>query len=153
MGRQVVRVLIVASAPLVASCGGHGSSPRPTHAQDASATSQQPVDANGAEACPTSKIQFTQENGCQNDGSVEFCVPRDDAALKARLSAIAAEISFVDSGGRARCNLTTEQLGMVPVMREDDCASDGAMTDEAWADVCRIASEPGVGPVVATFFE
>jgi hypothetical protein len=109
-------------------------------------------DASAPGACPTHEIAFTQETGCQNDGSVEFCVPKDDAALKARLLEIDAAIKFVGSGGRARCDTSRQLLAMMP-LGDGDCVDGDAMTDSAWNKVCLIATERAVSAVVATWFE
>ena len=105
--------------------------------------------------CPTYKIDFTRKTGCQNDGAVEFCVPKDGLALQARIKALDSDITFVGSRGRAQCDIATELLGMYPVDREPggDCTASGALTRHAWSDVCLIASECKVRRVVPTFYE
>jgi hypothetical protein len=102
--------------------------------------------------CHTEKIAFTRSTGCVNDGSVEFCVPKGDAKLKARLLAISPDITFHPYGGRARCNTTTQELGQYPTRDGIECRGD-RMTSDTWADMCAIASQRAITQIVPTFFE
>src|SRR5262245_45757369 len=64
-----------------------------------------------AKPCPTEKIQFTKETGCQNDGYVEFCVPATDKKLQAAIKRIAPH---VENKGLQRCD-PNELLFFLPV--------------------------------------
>ena len=103
--------------------------------------------------CPTEKIQFTQDTGCLNDGSVEFCIPKDDPNIMTQVLAIAPNATFMNSGGRARCDTETQILCLVDVGRM--CRSDtpDAMTDAGWGTVCELAGLPFVVEVVPTWYE
>jgi hypothetical protein len=106
-------------------------------------------------SCRADKIHFTQQTGCQNDGTYEFCIPT--AALctdcLARVQAIAADAIVSGSGGIAGCDASTQQLCMVPTSPATQrCeAPNGAMTDAAWAQVCALAGLPFVPAVYPTF--
>ena len=115
-----------------------------------------PPDA--AATCPTgdsAKIKFDQGTGCLNDGSVEFCIPDNDAALRSELTVIAPAITCMVGGGRANC---LRQPGLLlcfyPTAVPDECvAQNGAMTETAWADMCAIAAKPAILEIVPTFAE
>jgi hypothetical protein len=106
-----------------------------------------------ADSCPVSEIAFTQATGCQNDGSVEFCIPRGDDAVRASVTNIAPNVECITAGGRAGCNLATQLLCFYPVKESQCTSSHGALTDRAWADVCSLASLTAVKKIVPTFFE
>jgi len=117
-----------------------------------------PVDGSVPETCPTgnsAKIKFEQATGCQNDGSVEFCIPDNDAALRAELTAIAPAITCMVGGGRANClRAPGLLLCFYPTQVPDQCvAQNGAMTAGAWADMCAIAAQSAIVEIVPTFAE
>ena len=49
------------------------------------------------------KIKFTRDESCGNDGSVEWCIPDNDAQLQATLANISPSIHCAPGGGRAGC--------------------------------------------------
>jgi hypothetical protein len=108
-----------------------------------------------APGCRTDKIEFTQQTGCANDGSVEFCLPAPDAAALAEVLAIDATI-FCEwgSSGRVGCNTLTEQLCLLPV----DCPAYNApvpptMADASWKTVCELAALDVVARIAPTRYE
>lgn len=107
----------------------------------------------GEPVCPTHAIQFTQDTGCLNDGSVEFCIPANNPAALATVQQIAPGTTCHPWGGRARCDTTRELLCMVPtrgMCRTDDPR---AMTGAGWATVCELAALPFVDQIVPTWYE
>lgn len=107
------------------------------------------------EPCPVAKLAFTQADGCRNDGYVELCVARADAALLAEVRRLAPSARTSEGRGRAGCEQPREWLVLLPTPKDDPsaCTTDGALTTAAWDRVCRIASHPGVRRVVPTWFE
>lgn len=107
-----------------------------------------------ASACPTDKLAFTQATGCLNDGSVELCLPKEPQAVE-RIRALAPELTGpLGSRGRAGCDLSVEELYLLPTRPGAECVEPhGALTDEAWARMCRIAADPAVSRIVPTWFE
>jgi hypothetical protein len=103
--------------------------------------------------CPLQEIEFDRETGCQNDGWVEFCIPMSDTKLRDRIAKLEPGIVFVNSGGRARCDVTTQLLGMYPTTQPKQCNQQNVLRAASWRDICRIAGEPAVTRVVPTFFE
>jgi hypothetical protein len=102
-------------------------------------------------SCPSEKLAFTQATGCQNDGSVEFCLPRDEEVVK-RVRALAPEVRGpIGGGGRARCDLTKEDLYFFPT--PETCREAGGLTDQDWAKLCLIAADPAVARIVPTWYE
>ncbi len=133
---------------LALSCGTWGVR-RPEHpAPPAAPASTRPGD------CPTHKLAFTQATGCQNDGSVEFCLPKDPQ-FAVRIRALAPELQGPrGSGGRARCDLTREDLYFLPTRPGLECAQGShSLTQEAWVRLCRVAEDPAVSRIVPTWFE
>jgi hypothetical protein len=105
-------------------------------------------------SCPTSKLQFSQASGCVNDGSVEFCVPKNDTVLRQRLESAHPTISAGCCSGRAQCNLTTEQLYFFPTRANVECTAwHGGLTAPAWSELCAIAAEPAIRGIVPTWYE
>lgn len=104
-------------------------------------------------ACHSEKFTFTQANGCQGDGSVEFCVAAADAALQARVLQIAPSVRCGPGGGRARCDTATELLCFYPTGDAECVILRGALRDAAWQTLCEIAGLDGVRSIVPTFFE
>jgi hypothetical protein len=102
--------------------------------------------------CPTHKIRFTQDTGCQNDGSVEFCLAAGDLAALESVRALAPNVRCMRAGGRARCDLDTEVLCMVET-RGLCIAHHGALTDAGWALVCDLAALDAVREIVPTWYE
>jgi hypothetical protein len=103
--------------------------------------------------CPLQEIDFTRQTGCQNDGFVEFCVPLNDTKLQDRIAKLEPGIRFLSSGGRARCDVTTQLLGMYPTAQPEQCTRRNVLRLKSWRDICKIASYPEVTRVVPTFFE
>ncbi len=101
---------------------------------------------------PSEKIRFTQDTGCLNDGSVEFCLPaHDDAALIA-VREIVPGVRCMQARGRAGCDLDREILCMVET--SGLCVEAyGAMTDAGWALVCEVAALDAVREIVPTWYE
>lgn len=114
-----------------------------------------PLSDGSDQACPAQgKIRFAQGQGCQNDGSVELCLPQGDAAVLAQARAIAADLSCAPGGGRAKCDPALELLCLLPTVVGGRCvALHGALTDAAWGQVCALAALPAVREIVPTFFE
>jgi hypothetical protein len=104
-------------------------------------------------ACPTEKLAFTKETGCQNDGSVELCLPTGDDALLARVRDIAPTIAAGSSRGRARCDVPAETLYFFPTTDAECVARHGALNDAAWDRLCRLAALPEVRAIVPTWYE
>jgi hypothetical protein len=115
----------------------------------------QPDPSPPAPTCPASQITFTQEEGCTNDGSVEFCIPADDPGALAAVQDIASSVECMGSRGRAGCDLDTEILCLVEV--RDHCLSDRAsprgLDDAGWDMVCELAGLPFVREIVPTWYE
>jgi hypothetical protein len=125
-----------------------------------SMTTSSPSGEGGAEAtpspeasCPAHKLSFTKENGCSNDGSVEFCLPAGDDALLARVRDIAPTIQAGSSAGRAGCNIAAETLYFFPTGEAECVARHGALVDAAWDRLCRLAALPEVRAIVPTWYE
>jgi hypothetical protein len=99
-------------------------------------------------------MEFTQATGCRNDGSVEFCLPKDEQVVK-RLRALAPELQGpMGSAGRARCDLAREALYFFPTRPGLECVEQSpALTDAAWGMLCRIAADPAVSRIVPTWYE
>ena len=106
-----------------------------------------------AGACPTGKIAFTQADGCSNDGSNEFCIPKGDVATLMEVKRIASAVSCGPGRGRAGCDPTRQDLCFFPTDPSTCTSPHGALTDAAWAQHCQIASLPSVPRIVHTFFE
>ncbi|WP_224365268.1 hypothetical protein [Hyalangium versicolor] len=105
-------------------------------------------------ACPLEKIRVTQATGCLSDGSLEFCVPKEDVQLAARLRALVPTLRTGESRGRAGCDPSRETLYFFDTGSNGSCVDDTkAMTDAAWEKVCRIAAEPAIQQIVPTWYE
>lgn len=133
---------------LALSCGKYEFRQSANHGSQVGPASGMPGD------CPTHKLTFTQATGCQNDGSVEFCLPRDPQ-LAVRIRALAPELQGpLGSSGRAGCDLAREELYLLPTRPGIECAQNSStLTDEAWARLCRVAEDPSVSRIVPTWFE
>jgi len=138
MQRRVVRWMLCA---VLAGCASHPAEPGVPP----------PEPAAPAGSCPTEKLAFTQATGCQNDGSVEFCLPRDEQVVQ-RVRALAPELRGpIGGGGRARCDLSKEELYFIPM--PEACQVADALPDETWATICRVAADPAVARIVPTWYE
>jgi hypothetical protein len=139
-------------AVAIVGCGGGIS---PTDSSDDDTDIDAPVQTVGCPGGVQSKIKFAEDSSCANDGSVEFCIPEANAALRATLTAISPAINCAQGGGRANCNASPGLLlCFYPTRFPDECeASHGAMKAEVWSDMCEIAEQPEVSEIVATFFE
>lgn len=136
--------------PLLLLLGGCCSS---SSAPTSCVPPEPPAGADLAPACATGKLKFTQATGCQNDGSVEFCLPAADLDSQARAQAVAADLRCAPGGGRARCSAGSELLCFFPTEAGRCVAVHGALTAAAWAQVCALAALPAVREIVPTFFE
>jgi hypothetical protein len=108
--------------------------------------------------CPTEKLAFTKQTGCENDGSVEFCIPNDDASVLSAIRDIASSVRCAPGGGRARCASMSELLCSYPTesyaTEAHTCqVPQGELTDSAWAELCQIAALPQVRQIVPTWYE
>lgn len=88
-----------------------------------------------------------------NDGSVEFCLPTGNEELLARVREIAPTIEAGSSRGRAGCDVPAETLYFFPTMDAECAGRHGALQDEAWDRLCRIAALPEVRAIVPTWYE
>jgi hypothetical protein len=135
--------------------GKHQQSAQQVTPEDAGSAAT--ADAGNAPgACEAQKIAFTQATGCLNDGSVEFCLARGDAALEAAVQSIAPSVQAVAGGGRARCDSQSEVLFLFPSRGSDlqvCTAYHGAMTQSAWQQICELSALPAIREIVPTFFE
>lgn len=136
-----------AAPPADAASGSELPAPADLAAQDAA-----PAD-DPAAACPVHKIAFTQAQGCQNDGSNEFCVPGADATTLAAVQRIAPAVTCGAGRGRAGCDPTTQRLCFFPTSDRTCTARHGALTDSAWSQHCQIAALPAIPRIVHTWFE
>jgi hypothetical protein len=101
-------------------------------------------------ACPVDKITFTQDNGCLNDGNVEFCVPARDPAALAAVRRIAPDVTCMQAAARARCDTTAEVLCFFPT----DCSDHfSPLPDSRWQTVCDLAALPFVRQIIPTWYE
>jgi hypothetical protein len=114
---------------------------------------RQPPPTISISQCPTEKIAFTQETGCQNDGYFEFCIPDDDPEALAAVIALAPTVTCLRAGGRAGCHTDSEYLCMVPTRGLCQAGSQGAMNDQGWQMACNLASLTSVRKVVPTWYE
>ena len=140
---------------LLAGCGGNDDSGKVDAAAD-SATMADTAEFLGT--CPTpgrEKIKFALPTSCGNDGSVEWCIPDNDAPLMAMLKTISPTITCAPGGGRAQCGGPPARLlCFYPTAYPDQCFSNwGEMKPEVWADMCEIAALPEVVEIVPTIFE
>ena len=104
-------------------------------------------------ACRVDKMAFTRDTSCQNDGSVEFCVPAADPAAVAAVKQIAPAIRCAGIGGRAGCQPQRELLCLFSTTEIECDRRYGALRDEPWSALCQIAALPFVGRIVHTIFE
>jgi hypothetical protein len=103
--------------------------------------------------CKDEKFTFTQETGCSNDGSLEFCIPNSDATeLITELQVISADITCFAGTGRAQCT-EEEQLCFFPT--GEDLCDDlyGALNYDGWDLICRISEIEIIDEIVPTFYE
>jgi hypothetical protein len=145
-------VALASVLPALAACSS--TSTDPTAAENDLALTADDVAASAS--CPTKKLAFTKATGCDNDGSVEFCVSAADEALQAKIRAIAPSVEFATVGmGRAKCDMTRELRASFPTRPNvrTECTSSGHLTNHAWAEICTIAKEPEIRKIVPTFFE
>ena len=88
-----------------------------------------------------------------DDGSVEFCLPADDAASLTAVQAVSKVNCGSGSSGRAGCNPATELLCFLPTGMAECVAPQGAMTDKTWQTVCKISTVDAVTKIVPTVAE
>lgn len=145
--RRIVRYLIIVLCLVLTSCCGVQATQvfRPRVQAGL-------ADSVGRSYCPTEKIAFTQETGCLNDGSFEFCVPIKTLEAMAQVKEIVPQAECGPHRGRAGCNTETELLCMVPVDRL--CVTyHGALNDAGWQIVCDLAALPQIRAIVPTWYE
>ncbi|WP_164018328.1 hypothetical protein [Pyxidicoccus trucidator] len=106
-----------------------------------------------ASECPRHELAFSRETGCQNDGAVEFCLPKGNDALLARVKAIAPKVHAGASRGRAGCDTSQETLYFFPTEATECVSHHGALTPAAWDALCRLAALPEVRAIVPTWYE
>ena len=104
-------------------------------------------------SCPSEKIGFAQREGCQNDGSNEFCLPRDRPDLLMEVAKRSPKTVCQPGGGRAGCRMGDRLLCMIPTEPVDCVAGSREMTPLAWETLCMIAGLPEVTEIVHTFYE
>jgi hypothetical protein len=110
---------------------------------------------NGCMGPDLQKIKFTREQSCNNDGSVEWCIPDNDAQLMTILTNISSTIHCALGGGRAGCFTPSGRLLCTyPTSFPDQCLSyRGEMKPEVWDDICQVAAQPQITEIVPTIFE
>jgi hypothetical protein len=140
----------LACAILAVGCGDNALPPDDSNESDAAPELPR--------TCPLGhedKILFTQADGCTNDGAVEFCIPAANAQLRTAIETISADMVCAPGGGRARCLASPGLLLCTyPTAYPAQCvASDGAMTDAVWADMCEIAAQPPIVEIVPMWGE
>lgn len=102
------------------------------------------------------KIKLARETSCQNDGGVELCIPDNDPALQAMITAIAPTITCAAGGGRAGClRMPGLLLCSYPTRYPVECMqqSGGPMTIDAWANLCELSALPQVTAIVPTILD
>ncbi|GAB1420484.1 hypothetical protein MASR2M15_05820 [Anaerolineales bacterium] len=104
--------------------------------------------------CQEDKFAFTQENACMNDGSVEFCILKDDRDALAQVLEIAPEADCtLSSPGRAGCK-ENERLCLIPV--GDYCSekpNSYRIAAAGWDRLCRLSELDFIQQIVATWYE
>lgn len=140
----------------VVGCGGAGvtapADSGSTCSQRDGGVCEDSVGRDRALTCPTDKIAFTQQNGCMNDGSVEFCISNNDAALLSTVQTIAERVTCSSGAGRAGCT-SSELLCFYPLEATECEAPHGALTDAVWTQLCELAALPEIRELVPTWFE
>jgi hypothetical protein len=101
------------------------------------------------------KIKFDYPTSCGNDGSVEFCIPDNNATVMSEVIAISSTIRCAPGGGRANCSATPGLLLCTyPTTYPGQCLTMyGAMTVDVWADMCELAAIPEIVAIVHTILE
>jgi hypothetical protein len=105
---------------------------------------------------PALKFPFTRETGCQNDGSVEFCVAKADLALQAKVRRIAPSVRTGTSRGRVGCEPKREILYFFPTPGHDPAVCSGrhgALTERAWGQLLELAALSGISRFAQTRYE
>jgi hypothetical protein len=108
------------------------------------------VRATDCSGCRPDKMKFTQSNGCDNDGSVEFCIP---PSLRAAVQSIADTLHCAPGGGRAMCDPTTQLLCQYPTVGGACASPRGALSEDAWREICQISTLQPITAIVPTIFE
>jgi hypothetical protein len=105
-------------------------------------------------ACQTSKIQFTQQTGCANDGALEFCLSASDSIAMGKILEIDRSISCkVGSSGRAQCKRDSEQLCTYPIPHGQCGNWESPLPEEVWNTICQLAELDAVKSIVRTVLE
>ena len=141
----------LSSLVVLAACSNHSGVSVDAHGADAAADAAPKVCASGH----TDKLKFDYATSCTDDGGVEFCIPANDATTLAAVTAVSSTIACNTGGGRAMCSATPGLLlCSYPTSYPGQCTSSyGAMTDQVWADMCRLASLPQISEIVPTITE
>lgn len=103
--------------------------------------------------CPEQKLSFNKDDGCENDGSLEFCIPRNDTVLLQKIHAIAPSVTCQPGVGRAQCDRDLMLLCFFPTGDKECVSHHGALKDRAWSQVCEIAGLNDVLEITATWYE
>ncbi len=103
--------------------------------------------------CQSQKISFSQDTGCLNDGSFEFCIPVDDEGVLSAVREIAPNVECTQSRGRAQCDLESQLLCMVTTDGMCQTEPPETMNDIGWQTTCRLAALPFIQEIVATWYE
>jgi hypothetical protein len=140
-------------AVLLPACGGADPVQQPTH----DAASDVVILPDVLDECPgpgRDKIKFPRSESCGNDGGVEWCIPDNDAQLRAMLTAISPTIRCAPGGGRAGCYTGGLLLCSYPTQYPEQClARWGQAKPEVWDDFCEVAALPQITEIVATLYE
>ena len=143
MNRMALVVLV--------GCGHSSSSPATADAP------AHPDAASEVSTCATgdsTKIKFTRAEGCGNDGSVEFCIPSNNADVLARVHAVSTTITCGAGGGRAMCGDPSLLLCTYPTAYPGQCVAQyGAMNDPVWTQMCSLSAFAEIHEIVPTILE
>lgn len=147
--RNLKKLFLVAVVGFFAGACSGSTSIHPSPERD-SAGSEDAVE----HSCKTQKIRFTQQTGCANDGSFEFCLPVGDSVAKEKILKIDRSISCeLGPGGRAECHRESQQLCTfrIPVGQCTNWKS--PLPEEVWKIVCQLAELEAVPMIVHTVLE
>ncbi len=98
----------------------------------------------------------TQATGCENDGAMDFCLPRGDLALQAQVAALYPNIVCFNgsqSRGRAECDALGDEVLCLYKISRPECASRSAMTDAGWDRFCGFTQLDVVERIAPTWYE
>lgn len=140
---------------ILAGCGHHASGTAIDASIDASIDATADAPQLTCSTGHTDKIKFDYPSSCANDGSVEFCIPDNNAAVMNAVTAISSTITCEPGGGRANCNASPGLLLCTyPTAYPGQCVSMyGAMTVDVWSNMCALAAMPDIIEIVRTILE